>query len=154
MTILIFLMQDMEVYGSKLRRRIQYDTLCLQPSFFQWQLQQKLHIIHVRWGFSYCMIYIFHTLLPAYLKYSCIRITILPMLSVNYLRGNYSIILHLLTSSLSWGEPVSYILPCDPFSRCCILSSFEANPVPHTKHWKPLLILGYSRDVCWVCIVA
>ena len=74
------------------------------------------------------------------LKYSCIRITILPMLSVNYLRGNYSIILHHLTSSLSCGEPVSYILPCDPFSRCCILSSFEANPVPHTKHGKPVLI--------------
>ena len=73
-------------------------------------------ILYMLVGFSYCMIYIFHTLLPAYLKYSCILITILPMLSVNYLRGNYSIILHLLISSLSWGEPVSYILPCDPFS--------------------------------------
>jgi len=28
MTILIFLMTDMEAYGSKLRRRIQHDTLC------------------------------------------------------------------------------------------------------------------------------
>src|SRR5918999_1759328 len=56
-------------------------------------------ILYMLVGFSYCMIYIFHTLLPAYLKYSCILITILPMLSVNYLGGNYSIILHLLTSS-------------------------------------------------------
>ena len=49
MTILIFLMQDTKAHRSKLRRRIQYDTLCLQPSFFQWQLQQRLHIIHVSW---------------------------------------------------------------------------------------------------------
>src|ERR687897_3135411 len=95
MTILIFLMQDMEAHGSKLREefnmiRSVYNHHSSNDS------SNKGCILYMLVGFSYCMIYIFHTLLPAYLKYSCILITILPMSSVNYLRGNYSIILHLL----------------------------------------------------------
>ena len=41
----------------------------------------------------------------------------------------------------SKSEPVSYMLPCNPSFRCCILFSFKANRVPHTKHGKPVLIL-------------
>jgi hypothetical protein len=38
------------------------------------------------------------------------------------------------------------MLPCNPSSRCCILFSFKANPVPHTKHGKPVLILDNTRS--------
>ena len=54
--------------------RIQQERLCLQPSFFQWQLQQKPHNTHVSWDLIPHDLHFSYFITSISLKYSCVRI--------------------------------------------------------------------------------